>query len=177
MDIRKLAGRYHSPVLAEIINWHPDWEIGAEIGVAMGRTLKTVMDNCSVNMIAVDAFQYVPDSINSGVYSKMNHQENEKYVRALEQFYDGRIKVLKGLTWEMADEVKNDSLDFVFIDACHIYEEVKKDIKAWAPKVKKYGWIMGHDYSKRWPGVRKAVDEVLGKPLEMMETIWVHRRK
>jgi hypothetical protein len=51
-------------------------------------------------------------------------------------------------------------LDFVFIDACHDYEYIYHDIKAWFPKIKKGGYIGGHDYDNAGvPGVRKSVDE------------------
>lgn len=176
MDIKKLVGRYHAPILTEIINMHPEWEKGAEIGVAQGRTLKSIMDYTSVNMIAVDAFEYVPDSINSGLYKEMKHDENEQYVMAVAEAYPGRIEVLKGISWKMADLVPKNSLDFVFIDAGHHYNEVKKDILAWRPTVKPGGWVMGHDYSDKWPGVIEAVNEVLGKPVEMMQSIWVQRK-
>jgi predicted O-methyltransferase YrrM len=52
----------------------------------------------------------------------------------------------------------NESLDFVFIDACHDYEAVKKDVEAWYPKVKRGGIISGHDYNT-WDGVTRAVNE------------------
>lgn len=53
---------------------------------------------------------------------------------------------------------EDESLDFVFIDASHKYEDVLDDIKAWYPKVKKGGIFAGHDYPS-WPGVVQAVDE------------------
>jgi predicted O-methyltransferase YrrM len=60
-----------------------------------------------------------------------------------------------------ASDYLNATLDFVFIDADHSYEGVKKDIVAWLPKVKKGGVLAGHDYA--WtPGIRQAVDEVFG---------------
>jgi predicted O-methyltransferase YrrM len=51
------------------------------------------------------------------------------------------------------------SLDFVFIDASHNYEDVKRDINFWRFKVKPGGIICGHDYGS-WPGVKQAVDEI-----------------
>jgi len=52
------------------------------------------------------------------------------------------------------------SLDFVFIDASHLYEDVGRDIDSWLPKVKIGGTIAGHDFTD-WPGmgVVRAVSE------------------
>jgi cephalosporin hydroxylase len=56
------------------------------------------------------------------------------------------------------------SLDFVYIDANHDYENVLEDIKVWLPKVKEDGIISGHDYNHiSFPGVIKAVHEVFSK--------------
>lgn len=52
------------------------------------------------------------------------------------------------------------SLDFVFIDAGHSYENVSADIKAWMPKVKPGGFIAGHDYGSA-DGVCRAVNELV----------------
>jgi predicted O-methyltransferase YrrM len=41
---------------------------------------------------------------------------------------------------------KDESLDFIFIDADHSYEAVTRDLQAWFPKLKKNGHIAGHDY-------------------------------
>ena len=60
---------------------------------------------------------------------------------------------------EAVNDFEDESLDFVFIDAAHDYENVKADILAWLPKVKKTGILAGHDY---WPNdpVKIAVDEI-----------------
>jgi hypothetical protein len=44
--------------------------------------------------------------------------------------------------------IKNESLDFVYIDANHKYDAVKKDLELWYPKVRKGGVFAGHDYLK-----------------------------
>ena len=66
--------------------------------------------------------------------------------------------------------------DFVFIDACHTYESVKKDIKAWYPLVKKGSLLTGHDYCSHFPGVKKAVDEIFGSDKEVEYEVWMHRK-
>lgn len=59
---------------------------------------------------------------------------------------------------EAAATFPNASLDFVFIDAAHDYENVLADIRAWWPKVKPGGVLAGDDYYFR--GVKRAVEDV-----------------
>ena len=69
------------------------------------------------------------------------------------------------------------SLDFVFIDGSHEYEDVKEDIKAWLPKVKPGGILAGHDYYIKgtdwFPGVKRAVNEELSG-FETSENCWIY---
>ncbi len=70
------------------------------------------------------------------------------------------------------------SLDFIFIDASHEYEDVKQDILSWYPKVKKGGYIAGHDYTT-FDGVQKAVDEIIihkGLNWVLEKSYWIHRK-
>ena len=60
---------------------------------------------------------------------------------------------------EAVKRYKDASLDFVFLDASHTYEDVKADIQAWKPKVKQGGYLGGHDFQTEFPGVVKAVTE------------------
>ncbi len=81
-------------------------------------------------------------------------------MRPLERYY----KAIRKTSLEAAEQFEDASLDFVFIDASHEYEDVKRDIMAWLPKVKKGGVLAGHDYyldCDYYPGVSKAVDECL----------------
>lgn len=49
---------------------------------------------------------------------------------------------------------------FIFIDGCHEYTFVKKDA-LWKRFVEVGGVMVFHDYHSNWPGVMKAVDEVM----------------
>lgn len=59
---------------------------------------------------------------------------------------------------------EDESFDFIYIDANHTYDAVKRDIEVCLPKLKKGKFIAGHDYSESWSEVKKAVDEIFGKP-------------
>ena len=56
------------------------------------------------------------------------------------------VHPIMGDSAETAKYFKDGFADFVFIDACHLYSRVSKDIDAWLPKVRKDGLICGHDF-------------------------------
>src|SRR5579875_3089156 len=66
------------------------------------------------------------------------------------------------------------TLDFVFLDADHTYEAVRRDLEAWFPKIKRRGILGGHDYlHPDFPGVRQAADEFFmeqGLPVQIHGT-------
>lgn len=119
---------------------HFKWTSGAEIGVRTGRTCFYLLDNnINLDMWAVD--KDISQFYNNRVHSK----------------YQFRLKPLEGISWEVAQQVPNQSLDFYFIDAGHSYKSVIKDIDAWASKLKPSGWFIGHDIN--FPAVNQAVTE------------------
>ncbi len=64
-------------------------------------------------------------------------------------------------------------VDFCFVDASHVAEDVKKDIEAWWPKIKPGGVLGGHDYS--WgsvKGVTNAFAEEHGLDLVVNGNCW-----
>ncbi len=87
------------------------------------------------------------------------------------------VKKMKMTSIEGAKNFKNTSVDFVYIDGNHLYEPVKDDCRAWLPKIKKTGFIGGHDYDhKRAQGVKPAVDEIVGIPdARFSETSWIKK--
>jgi predicted O-methyltransferase YrrM len=102
------------------------------------------------------------------------------YPRWKEQFYrrfaskDQRIDLLRGDSQkqEMVDRLKNIlqgvQVDFLFIDADHAYEGVKKDYELYSPFVHKGGMIAFHDIALHAPitncRVKDLWDEVKTNP-------------
>ncbi len=137
------------------------WRKGAELGVDKAILTAMLLRECPALelLIAVDIFPNV----------KRSHQAFE-----LNDQYPGRLRVWKSNTNEVSRYIEDGSLDFVFIDADHSYEAVRDDIRNWRPKVRRGGWLGGHDYrSDKWPGVVRAVDEAFGGRVEHRKgTIW-----
>lgn len=84
-------------------------------------------------------------------------------------------KAIRSKSTQAVKQFEDKSLDFIFIDASHEYEDVKEDIINWLPKLKDGGIIAGHDYiSPDFPGVKKAVDEIFGTKITTEETCWIY---
>lgn len=141
--------------------------IGAEIGVYRGQHVKEMLISLDIKKLyLIDSWEY---------YSKYNEEKikdkiSEAYADAkelLKEFNDGKLVWIKDYSIEAVKKFKNNSLDFVYIDANHAYEFVKQDIEVWLPKVKVNGLIGGHDYDNKPTayiyGVKKAVDEYCKK--------------
>ena len=146
-------------------NKHPELKIGAEIGVAGGQHIKHLLDHTSLEKIlGVDP--YVAGAWNVGVdVSEFNGVDGiYEYVRNMLGEYGDRAKLIRAPSLAVAKTIKDQSLDFVFIDALHDYKNCYADIVAWEPKVKEGGYIMGHDWDhSSHPDVSRAAINFFGR--------------
>jgi hypothetical protein len=69
-----------------------------------------------------------------------------------------RLVKSSGQLW--ASSYSAESLDFVFVDALHTYDDTKSLLLTYLPKIRRGGILAGHDYN--YPTVAQAVREVLG---------------
>lgn len=119
-------------------------------------------------VICVDPWKIIPNTITD----RYNMKDVEKKFNSVMAKYDN-IEKIKRMSKDAAKIIM--SVDIVYIDADHTYLSVKKDIQLWKDKAKLF--ISGHDYWKKFPGVIKAVDEMLGKPDKVfLESSWIIRR-
>ena len=126
---------------------------------------KNIKFDCVDRWEYIDSQEEIPETMFENLYDTfLNNIEPVKHI----------ITPVRELSWDGAKHYEDESLDFIFIDAAHDYESVKKDIIAWFPKLKKGGIISGHDYG--WcPSVREAVDELFqGKEIYEHEGCWIH---
>jgi predicted O-methyltransferase YrrM len=135
-----------------------------EVGVWKGSSISYLASkNKNSKIFAVDLFEntyrykkgYLRQEALT-VYDTYNNQLLKTNTRDI-------ITDIRDYSWDGATKFDDNSLDFVFIDADHSYESVKKDLEAWFPKMKKGSIFSGHDYESYndqcHPGVKQAVDE------------------
>ena len=148
----------HRHTFCELVN-QQGWTKGAELGVDKGILFGMLLRQCpQLHLIGVDTFP---------------NRERSRRVPELAKEYAERTCVLDMTTNDASILVEDGSLDFVFIDADHTYEGARSDIGLWFHKVRAGGWVGGHDYSPKWPGVVQAVDESFGGRVRQWPgTIW-----
>jgi hypothetical protein len=129
------------------------WKRGVELGLGHGLLFARLLA-LGLEMIGVDLGLRV---------------ERKRAVEAL----GGTVHWMA--TADAAPLVPDGWADFVFIDAGHSYEAVRQDIELWADKVRPGGWLGGHDYHPKFPGVIRAVNEAFGGADLLPGHIWARR--
>lgn len=125
--------------------------IGAEIGVEKGINSKSILKELNVKKLyLIDAW------LN---YEKLytNFLQETNFELILKRFKNNKkIEIIREFSENAIKFIKDNSLDFVYIDANHSFEFVYQDIKLWYKKVKIGGVVAGHDIYSH-PGVLKAL--------------------
>ena len=146
--------------------------IVAEIGVRDGIHALGILNMLNIkSLYLVDHFLEYQEE---GYQLDSVEKQNNHYKTMFENMKDKLDKVVfLTRTSKQASELFNDNyFDFVYIDACHEYENVKSDIEYWYKKIKIGGYLGGHDYVYSWSGVIKAVDEfVLKNNLDLKKNL------
>lgn len=63
------------------------------------------------------------------------------------QFASDKVRILRGRTKDVIDQIPDESLDFVYIDGDHTLRGITIDLIKIAPKMREGGFICGDDFS------------------------------
>lgn len=140
-----------------------------EVGCKEGRTTGHVLSQCpDLRAIAIDPWceQEASSDATRETYETWDFRkieaefwknvgENKLRCTMLQDTSQNAIPFLQS---QVRGGIDN-GLCVVFIDALHDYESVKQDIALWWPLVREGGYLCGHDYNHKWPGVMRAVAE------------------
>lgn len=129
---------------------------GAEIGVADGYFSQKMFESIpDLHLYCIDIWKPYRGNIWSG--SSLRNDNNYKMTQDRLAKYNSTI--MRAFSADVAKEIKNGSLDFVYIDANHSFDYVMQDLIIWSNKVKVGGIISGDDYYHfRKAGVIEAVN-------------------
>lgn len=116
---------------------------GAEIGVANGRYSEILLDSIpELRLILVD-----PWAVYRGNWRSSRHQESE-YQKTQERLsrFSAYTTLMRKTSLEASLEIMDSTLDFVFIDGAHNFDNVMLDILLWSKKVRSGGIVALHDF-------------------------------
>lgn len=138
-----------------------------EVGCKEGRTTGFLLANLpELRVIAIDPWAPIANSyedykdwdftdIESKFWQNVGEHKDRCCLRRTTSLDAARNNGMP-LSWHQA-VLSEPRYDIVFIDAGHDYENALADIKAWWPLVREGGYLCGHDYQHKFPGVMRAV--------------------
>lgn len=133
--------------------------IGCEIGVGIGRHAKHILENLDIERLyLIDVWRAFPEYLDDRNKKGIDYKDCRDNL----QDYLDRIVFINEMSDTAHEHLEDESLDFIYVDANHEKEYVKRDILSYWPKLKRGGLMAGHDYLEKWKGVMEAVDEIFG---------------
>jgi predicted O-methyltransferase YrrM len=155
----------HYQILLSFLFWQNKNGVFVELGSYCGKS--TV-----VTLLALEGNDYEFHAVDTFMGSE-EHKEMlqgqstyDKYCANLNKFgLLDKVNTHIGTSYDISKEFDDDSIDGIFIDAAHDYDNVVLDIESWYPKVRSGGFMIGHDYphpndpNGGFEGLRDAVNE------------------
>jgi len=145
--VRKGNRNVLADVFAEL-----EFSIGVEIGTRVGGYAKVLCEsNPNLHLFCVDPW------FAGGFLSQ--RKQDYFYREAVQNLKPYRVEIIREFSMDALNSFGDESLDFVYIDGAHDFDNVCVDIIFWSYKVKDGGMIAVHDYMPgHGAGVVKAVD-------------------
>jgi hypothetical protein len=181
-DEHMMSGLYD---LVEYVNL-PYESVIVELGSYRGESTEVWAKHYQ-DVTAIDPWSFIvtPSTMLDFMNNIQQHKEDIDWENLstiftdVEKSFDERMEPYSVTKLKMNSEdavhiFDDGTIDLIYIDAMHDYPTVNRDIDSWKDKVKPGGFISGHDYADRWPGVIHAVEEHFGKPDAVFsDTSWV----
>lgn len=145
-----------------------------ELGVQHGHFSKDILACGPSTLHLVDPWKhFTDDSYPSWANLKSQAEQDAIYQSVLTRFSQHpQVHVHRSTSADAVQLFPPASLDFVYIDANHLMDYVIADLYLWYPRLKKGGWLTGHDYhQRRFPGLVKALgmfQRVTGETLSIL---------
>ena len=124
----------------------------AEIGCFAGISSEVLALHCK-KLYCIDSWH--DWSGDGGIFIAMEH-----FDKMISRY--NHIEKLHMRGNEAVNNFSDETFDLIYIDASHWYKDVINDIQMWLPKLKKGGYLCGHDY-KAGIDVYNAVNDYFGK--------------
>ena len=148
--------RLHREGLAQ---WFASWGLktGVEIGVRDGEFSEILLTSIpGLKLFCVDPWS-TTDKSTTLIGQEQQDIHYQVCMKRLSQ-YSG-AKIMKMTSMQAVHEFADQSIDFVYIDGSHEFDDIMMDVIEWSKKVRTDGIVSGHDYYRfRNAGIVQAID-------------------
>jgi len=137
----------------------PKGGIGVEVGVDNGGFSAVILRFSLPNLLyLVDCWEHQPEAVcGSDPGNQPQPIKDDLYQKVLEKFLlHPAVRIVKAYSVSAALTFPDEYFDWVFLDANHL--RCAEDIVAWWPKIKRGGYLMGHDYCTLGDFIRVKTD-------------------
>ena len=119
--------------------------IGAEIGVLKGETSHVLLESCPNIKKLYGIDPYITYTAIDVVRTQEDMDSYEKTLYQNMSPFSERFELIKKKSVDASYQLANESLDFVLVDGDQTEDSIHNDIELYYPKIKKNGYIFGHD--------------------------------
>jgi hypothetical protein len=128
-------------------NYFKQTGMAVEVGVFEGAFAAHNLKHWAGEYAMVDTWAHRDDGTTDKNDLDANYWSGVMEKAKADTAFAGKRRVLqKGYSEDVADQYPNYAFDWVYIDAGHDYQNCKKDLEAWYPKVRHGGLFSGDDY-------------------------------
>lgn len=161
----------HRDLFPHVLNFLGLLKTGVEVGVQSGTYSEVILNHWKgERLFCVDPWRTWDKEVYVDPANVSRNDQEQIYEEAKRRLatFESRAVILRKTSAEAATQFATGSLDFVYLDAQHHYEAIRADLHLWHPKIKRGGFLCGHDFRDddgdlTSCGVRTAVSEFLGE--------------
>lgn len=121
--------------MALLLKYSKEARVVVELGCYEGKTSAALAENTDGIVYSIDPFIAGRARISYGHLIAKTYCKRKKLQN---------LKLIKGMSYEVGRTFTK-KIDFLFVDANHSYDAIKRDWEEWFPKIKRGGIIALHD--------------------------------
>lgn len=129
-----------------------NFKCGAEIGIAKATHACQLLNAIpGLHLYCIDPwYEYKPGKPSMD-WAETRSKERTMTIakRRLSKY---NVTIIEKASVDALNNIKNESLDFVYIDGAHDFDNVMRDLIEWTKKVRTGGIVAGHDYCEFYRG-------------------------
>ena len=160
----KIDGWFNcAPLYEYMVKNAKEGDVFVEVGVWKGKSaafmgVEIINSKKKIDFYAVDHFEgSIEHKDNPSVSNNTLKDECYKNLEPVMSV----VKMLPVKSTEAAKIFADKSIDFIYLDGSHEYDDLKADIEAWFPKLKDGGVMGGDDYNVHsYPDVKTLIDQI-----------------